>query len=465
MMGQLPPAQNALFYDFNLERHIPSDHLLRRIDRFLDFNAIRQHLKPYYSAIGRPSIDPELMIRMLLVGYCYGIHSERRLCEEVSMNLAYRWFCQLGLEDSVPDHSTFSKNRLGRFRSSDLLRLLFDTVVSRCIEEALVKGEGFAIDASLVRADVARQRAEPSPVDWTPAKVQSRAVKEYLAKLDQEADLNRPQKSVSLTDPMAQWSGAKGPAEFYYSTNYLVDTEHGVIMDVEASPSTLSLEVATTRTMIERVESTHAIKPRRLMGDTAYGAGKNLGYLIEEKNIEPHVPVQNKSKGKEDTFSIDDFQWNAEAGHYQCPADRTLGRNLRKFTVPRTGITKAGTIIYRAHEADCKGCPLKPQCCPNTTHRKIARSIYEESRDKTRSINETDEYQTKSFHERKKVEMLFAHMKRHLRFTRLRLRGLASANDEFLLMATVQNLRRMARLCARPPPDHRVTAPGDLVGA
>jgi len=462
MMGQLPPAQNALFYDFNLERHIPSDHLLRRIDQFLDFNAIRQHLKPYYSPIGRPSIDPELMIRMLLVGYCYGIHSERRLCEEISMNLAYRWFCQLGLEDAIPNHSTFSKNRLGRFRASDLLRLLFDTVVSRCIEEALVKGEGFAIDASLVQADVARQRAEPSPVDWTPSKAQSRAVKEYLAKLDQEADLNRPQKSVSLTDPMAQWSSAKGRAQFYYSTNYLVDTEHGVIMDVEASPSTLSLEVATTRTMIERVESTHAIKPQRLLGDTAYGAAKNLGYLVEEKGIEPHVPVQDKSKGKEDTFSIKAFQWDADSSHYHCPANKTLQRNNRNFSVPRTGITKAGTIIYRARESDCMACPMKWQCCPNTTHRKIARSIHEESRDKARAINQTDEYQTKSFHERKKVEMLFAHMKSHLRFTRLRLRGLVSANDEFLLMATAQNLRRMAKLCARPPPAHRITAPGDL---
>ena len=463
MMGQLPPAQNALFYDFNLERHIPTDHLLRRIDQFLDFNAIRQHLKPYYSPIGRPSIDPELMVRMLLVGYCYGIHSERRLCEEVSMNLAYRWFCQLGLEDVIPDHSTFSKNRLGRFRSADLLRMIFDTVVKRCVEEALVKGEGFAIDASLVRADTARQRSEPSPVDWTPAKVQTRAVKEYLAKLDQEADLNRPQKSVSLTDPMAQWSGAKGRAEFYYSTNYLIDTEHGVIMDVEASPSTLSLEVATTRTMIERVESTHAIKPQRLLGDTAYGAAKNLGYLVEEKDIEPHVPVQDKSKGKEDTFAIEEFEWDADARHYHCPANKTLQRNNRNFRVPRTGITKAGTIIYRARESDCMTCPLKRQCCPNTTHRKIARSVHEESRDKARAINQTDEYQTKSFHERKKVEMLFAHMKRHLRFTRLRLRGLASANDEFLLMATVQNLRRMAKLCARPPPDHGVIASDGLV--
>ena len=233
MMGQLPAAQNALFYDFNLEQHIPPDHLLRQINQFLDFDTIRNHLKPFYSHTGRPSVDPELMIRMLLVGYCYGIRSERRLCEEITMNLAYRWFCQLGLEDMVPDHSSFSKNRHGRFRESDLLRMVFDTVVKRCIEEELVKGEGFAIDASFIRADVSRQRAEHSPVDWTPAKTESRAVREYLDVLDQNAELNRSQKSVSLTDPMSQWSGAKGPAEFYYSTNYMIDIENNIIMDVE----------------------------------------------------------------------------------------------------------------------------------------------------------------------------------------------------------------------------------------
>ena len=261
MMGQLPQQQNALFYDFCLEKHIPEHHLLRQLDQFLDFEQIRTHLRPFYSDTGRPSVDPELMIRMLLVGYCYGIRSERRLCEEVDFNLAYRWFCQLGLEDDVPEHSTFSKNRHGRFREADLLRMVFDTVVKRCIEEGLVKGEGFAIDASFIRADVARQRAERSPVDWTPSKVQSRAVREYLAVLDQEAALNRPQKSVSLTDPMAQWSGAKGPAEFYDSNNYRIDVEHNIIMDVQASPS---LEVwapgaavirwSTKRNEIERID-------------------------------------------------------------------------------------------------------------------------------------------------------------------------------------------------------------------
>ncbi len=189
MMGQLPPAQNELFYDFCLDRHVPRDHILRQIDGVLDLRELRQHLKPFYSAIGRPSIDPELMIRMLLVGYCFGIRSERRLCEEVHLNLAYRWFCRLGLEGAVPDHSTFSKNRHGRFRESELLRFVFDGVVRACMAEGLVKGEGFAVDASVVKADANRQRGVPGeqPVDWSDPKLSTRAVREYLEVLDAEA--------------------------------------------------------------------------------------------------------------------------------------------------------------------------------------------------------------------------------------------------------------------------------------
>src|SRR5439155_1615316 len=146
-------GQEALFYEFSLERHVPEQHLLRSVDRFVELDGLRQELTPFYSAIGRPSVDPELLIRMLIVGYCFGIRSERRLCEEVHLNLAYRWFCRLGLDGSVPDHSSFSKNRHGRFRDSDLLRHLFETVLQRCIDEGLVGGEGFAVDASLIQAD------------------------------------------------------------------------------------------------------------------------------------------------------------------------------------------------------------------------------------------------------------------------------------------------------------------------
>src|SRR5215468_2005745 len=212
MMGHQQVEQAALFYEFSLERHVPTDHLLRSIDRFVELGELRRELSAFYSTIGRPSIAPELMIRMLLVGYCFGIRSERRLCEEVHLNLAYRWFCRLGLQDEVPDHSSFSKNRHGRFRESDLFRQLFEDVVRRCMSEGLVRGEGFAVDASIVQADANRRRGVPSeqPIDWSDSRLGSRAVREYLEKLEQGGQIGTTPKNISLTDPAARSTAAPG---------------------------------------------------------------------------------------------------------------------------------------------------------------------------------------------------------------------------------------------------------------
>src|SRR6202167_3015465 len=207
MMGHRQVDQAALFYEFSLERHVPTDHLLRSIDRFVELGELRRGLAAFYSTMGRPSIDPELMIRMLIIGYCFGIRSERRLCEEVHLNLAYRWFCRLGLDGQVPDHSTFSKNRHGRFRESDLLRRVFETVLQRCIRERLVGGEAFAIDASLIKADANRQRCVPGSDGLDPS-VTNRAVNEYLAVLDDAAfgaATEVTPKFISPADPAARW--------------------------------------------------------------------------------------------------------------------------------------------------------------------------------------------------------------------------------------------------------------------
>ena len=278
MMGELSSGQERLFYSFNLEDHIPANHLLRSIARCLDLSDLRHYLADFYSPIGRPSIDPELMIRMLIVGYCYGIRSERRLCEEAHLNLAYRWFCRLSLEDEVPNHSTFSKNRHGRFRDSDLFRWLFNEVLRRCMDAGLVKGEGFAVDASIIKADASRQRGVPGDeqVNWSDPALSTRAVREYLEALDEEALAETIPKRLWLTDPQARWTAAPGGPAFYaYSTNYLIDTEHGV-MDVESIQAHRTAEVESTKTMIERVEAQFDIKPERLIGDTAYGTAPML---------------------------------------------------------------------------------------------------------------------------------------------------------------------------------------------
>lgn len=410
---------------------------------------------------GRPSIDPELLIRMLIVGYCFGIRSERRLCEEVHLNLAYRWFCRLGLEDLVPDHSTFSKNRHGRFRTSETFRWLFDEIVRRCMAAGLVKGEGFAVDASIVAADASRQRGVPGDqqTDWADPALSTRAVREYLAVLDDEEPAAATPKNISLTDPLSRWTAAPGgPAFFAYSTNYLIDTAHGVILDVEATPAHRTAEVESTKVMIERVEARYDLTPERLIGDTAYGAAPMLAWLVEEKAIEPHIPVWDKTERTDGTFSRSDFAWNEQTNEYRCPAGNALRSDRRHFKTPRTGITKAEIIIYRSSQLGCKDCSMKARCCPNTPIRKITRSIHETARDVARRIAETPEYR-QSRRERNKVEMLFAHLKRILRLDRLRIRGLTGASDEFTLAATVQNLRRLAKLVAQAPPDYGISAP------
>ena len=335
MMGERQVGQGSLFYQFSLERHVPAGHLLRAIDRFVELEEVRAHVAPFYSPIGRPSIDPELLIRMLLVGYCFGIRSERRLCEEVHLNLAYRWFCRLGLDGDVPDHSTFSKARHGRFRDSDLLRVLFEETVWRCIREGLVGGEGFAVDASMITADAHRQRGVAGVAELDPAKA-SRAVREYMAVLDEAAfgaTSETAPKYVSPVDPAARWTAAaSGPAVYAYCTNYLIDLDHAVIVDVEPSTAIRQGEVQAARTMIERTAETFEIKPERLAADTGYGSAENLAWLVDEQKIEPHIPVFDKSTRRDGTFSRADFVYDADADRYACPDGKPLHRRRRKLS-------------------------------------------------------------------------------------------------------------------------------------
>lgn len=437
MMGR-QVAKRERITSFSLEGFVPHDHLLRAIDSVLALGELRQQLAGFYSHTGRPSIDPELMIRMLVVGYCYGIRSERRLCEEVHLNLAYRWFCRLGLQGKVPEHSSFSRNRHGRFRDSEAFRQVFDLVLQRCMAAGLVGGEGFAIDASLIKADANRQRGTAGtwPDDWHDGDGPTRAVREYLAALQENNPTEPPPKALSLTDPAARWTAASGGPAFYaYSTNYLVDLQAGIIVDVQATPAHRPAEVHCTRLMLERVERRFGIKPARLVADTAYGTASLLGWLVENKQIAPHIPVWDKAERGDGTLGRSDFVFDTQHNCYRCPSGRTL-HTTGQVTVDQT-------ILYRANPADCGGCVFKPICCPNTGGRRIARSTQEPAREVARAIARTAAYRESCRH-RKKVEVLFAHLKRILKLDRLRLRGLSGAQDEFLLAATVQNLRRLA---------------------
>jgi transposase len=454
MMGERQTDQPELFYRFSLERHVPADHLLRSIDRFVDLGDIREQLRPFYSDTGRPSIDPELMIRMLIIGYCMGIRSERRLCDEVHLNLAYRWFCRLGLDGAVPDHSTFSKNRHGRFRDSDLLRRLFERTVATCIAEGLVGGEGFAVDASMIKADANRQNSTPGD-EWEPPDDPGHAVREYLAVLDEAAFGGATPvvpKFISAADPASRWTGANGGLAFFaYCTNYLIDLKHAVIMDVEATTAVRQAEVSAQRVMLDRTRERFGLWPERLAADTGYGSAENLAWLVHEKGIEPHIPVFEKSAREDGIFSRSDFTFDHKRDAYICPGGKELKRYHRAFATPRDSVGADGMMRYRATTSDCGTCSFKERCCPTQPQRKVLRSIHEGARDLARDLSLTDAYLT-SRRERKKVEMLFAHLKRILKLDRLRLRGPNGAKDEFLLAATAQNLRKLAKLIPMPQP-------------
>jgi len=448
MMGRRWGNQASLFYQFRLDDRVPKDHLLRRIDGFVTtaLADIHGRLRPSYSEIGRPSIDPELLIRMLIIGYCFGLRSERRLTQEVELHLAYRWFCRLDLDDTVPHHSTFSENRLHRFRDSDVLRHIFERVVAACMTAGLIGGEGFAVDASVMEANASRYHGQPpDEINWAEPERQTRAVKEYLARLEADVQPNpdrKPPKVISPSDPCSAWTAkANKRVQFGYGLNYLIDLENAVIVDVEPTPARTYDEVESTKAMLARTERRFHLKPKRLAADTAYGTGRFLGWLVG-CGIAPHIPVRDASERDDGTFSRSDFRWDRRRGVYICPNNKVMHT---------TGTVYDGTLLrYRASKFDCDVCSLKMKCCPKTPARHVPRDLQEDARDVARRLMGTKHF-LKSRDERKRVEMRFAHLKIHHGFERMRLRGLSGARDEFHLAAIVQNLKTLALRALKPP--------------
>jgi len=453
MMGRQESAQDQFFYNFCLDDMVPADHLVRRIDAVLDLSWMHGELEPYYSHTGRPSIDPELMMRMLIIGYVFAIRSERQLCSEVQVNLAYRWFCHLDVEDPIPDHSVFSRARHERFCEPDIFRRVFESIVGTCIGEGLVGGKSFSVDASFIKADVNKVKRVPGnePIDWPDNKQASRAVTEYLNALVEDAPevgkggrKTKAPKAISLTDPQATWTtkNQKVRPSFVYDANYLIDNKLGIIVDAEGTRANRIEENRVCVSMVERVIRRFDLKPARLAADTAYGSGKTLKALLDH-DIDPHVPVWDKSRRKDGTFSRKDFDYDRERDVYTCPGGATL---------KTTGnVHSDDTLRYRAKTSTCRSCPLKARCCPNTANRKVPRDNNEDARDYVRALAETKAFKISS-DERKKVEMAFAHMKRIFKLDRFRLRGLSGARDEVLLTAMAQNLRKLAKYVNRSPP-------------
>src|SRR3954467_3368741 len=331
------------------------------------------------------------------------------------MNFVYRWFCGLSIEDKIPDHSTFSRARHERFRDSDMFRRVFERVVGSCIAAGLVGGEGFAVVGYLIVADANKQRSIPGS-EWNKRgdpQGAGRAMREYLATLDDAAFAAASEvtpKFVSPSDPAAQWTGAmRGPAFFAYADNYLIDVKFGIILDVKATRAIRQAEVGAAKTMSERTEEGFDIKPAYLAADTAYGSADTLNWIVNKKKIAPHIPVIDKSKREDGTFSREDFRFDEERNVYFCPAGKVL------TTTGHIGPDHA--LRYQASLPDCRACVLKPKCCPKMPSRRIVRDVNEDARDIARALAKTEAF-ARSRRDRKRVEMLFAHLKRILRLPR-----------------------------------------------
>ncbi len=442
MMGQ-QPRKESLFYYFRLEDQIPENHLLRLIDRYVDLSFVRERLKGFYSPMGRPSIDPEVLLRLLLVGYLYGITSERRLMEEVRMHLAYRWFTRLDFSQEIPDHSTFSKNRHGRFRQCGVFREVFEEIVGRCLEAGLVEGRNLAVDGTLVGANASQQSRVPREQLAEVAQV-SRTVEQYLAELEQQnpvaesEELEEPPGgtagSVSTTDPDAAWTAAKGgPALLAYYDNYLIDTPSRVILAVEATPARFSQETVAARRMVEQVEKL-GLRPECLGADKAYGSGEFLAWLLA-RDIQPHIPVIDRRHQTRGHFTRDQFRDEAKEKIYYCPEGKPLRYRGRR--------RDSQGYAYCSTVAQCQGCPQK-QRCTSAPYRWLFVHGQEPARQAVRALAGTPAYD-RSQRARYKIEALFAELKQQIRLRRVRLRRLWNVAEQFFLAATAQNLKRLVR--------------------
>jgi len=442
MMGQHSRSE-ALFYYFRLEDQVPETHLLRLIEKHISFAFVREKLKQSYSDTGRPSIDPELLLRILLIGYLYGISSERKLVEELRMHLAWRWFTGLGFDQEIPHHSTFSKNRHGRFQESKLFEQLFEEIVRQCVEVGLVHGEHLSVDGSFVEANASKESRIPRQQLVEAAQV-NHTVRQYLVELAQQNPVEEPvhqQDQVSTTDPDSTYATKGGtPARLGYYDNYLVDNHSCVIVGVQATAARMSQETVAAQDMIARFAEWQGHEPESVVADATYGNGEFLQWLME-RNITPYMRTRDSIHRRNSPFyGPERFTYQPESNSYLCPAGQQLNY----------GGHNAGnrTHVYIGTRKRCGACADKAQCTSSPL-KYLAIHVHEPARQRARDLINTPAF-VDAQRKRKKVEALFAELKNQIGLRRLRLRRMKFVREQFFLAATAQNIKRLVRFLSSP---------------
>jgi transposase len=442
MMGQHDRSE-ALFYYFRLEDHVPETHLLRLIEKHISFAFVREKLKASYSDTGRPSIDPELLLRILLIGYLYGITSERKLVEELRMHLAWRWFTGLGFDQEIPHHSTFSKNRHGRFQESKLFEQLFEQIVLQCVEGGLVQGQHLSVDGSFVEANASKESRIPREQLAEVAMV-NHTVRQYLVELEQQNPVEEPvhkQEQVSTTDPDSTYATKGGtPARLGYYDNYLVDNHSCVIVGVQATAARMSQETVAAQDMLTRFAQWQGREPESVAADTTYGNGEFLQWLAD-RNVTAYMRTRDSALRKNNPgYGPERFTYQPASNTYRCPAGEQLnyvGLNVRNRAHAYIGSAKR-----------CGACSQKTQCTAGR-YKYLAIHMHESVRQRARELAQTPEF-AKAQRQRKKVEALFAELKNQIGLRRLRLRRLKFVREQFFLAAAAQNIKRLVRFLCQP---------------
>ena len=441
-MGQHARSE-ALFYYFRLEDQVPETDLLRLIDKHISFEFVRQQLKDSYSDTGRPSIDPELLLRILLIGYLYGISSERKLVEELRMHLAWRWFTGLGFDQEIPHHSTFSKNRHGRFQESKLFEQLFEQIVLQCVEVGLVQGDHLSVDGSFVEANASKESRVPRQQLAEAAQVHQ-TVRQYLREVEEQNPLEEPvheQDQVSTTDPDSTYATKGGtPARLGYYDNYLVDNHSCVIVGVQGTAARMSQETVAAQNMLTRFTAWQGRVPDSVAADTTYGNGEFLQWLAD-RGITPYMRTRDSIHRKNSPFyGPERFTYQPESNSYRCPAGEQLnygGRSQRNRT-----------YVYIGTRKRCGACAQRPQCT-SAAFRCLAIHMEEPARQRARELAKTPEF-AHAQRQRKKVEALFAELKNQIGLRRLRLRRIKFVREQFFLAAAAQNIKRLVRFLSQP---------------
>src|SRR6266404_205667 len=442
MMGQHDRSE-ALFYYFRLEDQVPENHLLRLIEKHISFEFVRERLRNSYSETGRPSIDPELLLRILLIGYLYGVTSERKLVEELRMHLAWRWFTRLGFDQEIPHHSTFSKNRHGRFQESKLFEQLFEEIVARCLDAGLVRGDNLSVDGSFIEANANKESRIPREQLAEAAHV-NHTVRQYLVELEQQNPTEEPvheQEQVSTTDPDSTYATKGGtPARLGYYDNYLIDNHSCVIVGVQATAARMSQETVAAQDMIARFAQWQGRDPESVVADATYGNGEFLQWLMK-REITPYMRTRDSALRKNNPlYGPDRFTYELEHNRYICPAGQPLNYGGRVY--------RNRAFNYIGTRKRCGPCGLRPQCT-SAAFRSLNIHQHEPARQRARELVNTPEF-AKAQRQRKKVEALFAELKNQIGLRRLRLRRLRFVSEQFFLAAVAQNIKRLVRFLSQP---------------